>query len=123
MLADTHELPPVGLPRGDGVLRAQRERNRVDGNRVAPALLLLGRVALEQPLVVGAIVLLVEARREAKVGELNVTLGVDEDVVRLDVAAQGPVSLGTKRRFMLTAHRWMKPSLWMPSSASTHSAM
>jgi hypothetical protein len=68
-------------------------------------------------------VLLVEARREAKVGELDVALGVDEDVVRLDVAAQGPVSLATRRRSVRAAHRWMKPSLWMPSSASTHSAM
>ena len=45
------------------------------------------RGAAEQLLIVGRLVLLVEAGREAEVGELEVAVAVEEDVVGLDVAA------------------------------------
>jgi hypothetical protein len=42
--------------------------------------------AVEEPLVVGRVVLLLEAGGETKVGELYVASGVDEDIVRFDVS-------------------------------------
>lgn len=49
----------------------------------------------EQALVVGRVVLLVEAGREAKVGQLDVAGAVDQDVVGFDitVGAEGSAAL------------------------------
>lgn len=55
-----------------------------------------GISAAEQALVVGRVVLLVEAGREAKVGQLDVAGAVDEDVVGFDVTV-GKGSVGSIR--------------------------
>lgn len=62
----------------------------VDHHRVASTrvvLLLAGSVgaAFEETLIVVLVVCLVEAGREAEVGELDVTIFIDEDVVGFDI--------------------------------------
>ena len=66
----------------------------VDRDRVAVLICRArrGRLAVEQTLVVGRVVLLVEAGGETKVGQLDVAVLVDEDVVGLDVAARSASS-------------------------------
>jgi hypothetical protein len=60
----------------------------VDGDRVATVVERGGGIlVIEQALVVGRVVLLVEAGREAKVGELDVAVLVNEDIIGFDVAA------------------------------------
>ena len=62
-------------------------RDRVEVDRVAVAVVRAGwRAPLQQLLVVGSIMLLVEARAETKVGQLDVSAAVQENVVRFDVA-------------------------------------
>lgn len=93
-----HQLPPVGLPCSDRILRAHRQMNTVDHDRVPilrpPSTIPTRRRtpsatrSVEQARVVGRVVLLLEACRETEVGELDVALGVNEDVVRLDVSEE-----------------------------------
>ena len=57
--------------------------------------------------------LLVEASRETKVGELDVAATVEKDVVRLDITG-ARVRLSDESLVKLKqskAYRWMKPSL------------
>lgn len=93
----TDQLPPVRLPRRDRVLRAHRQMNRVDHHRVprpSSRVIRLSRrrtrhvPSVEQALVVGRVVLLLESCRETEVRELDVASGVDEDVVGFDVSAR-----------------------------------
>ena len=63
---------------------ADGEVNLVDVDGVAIVAACIGR-AFEELLVVGAFVLLVEAGRQAKVGEFDVAFAIKEDVVRFDV--------------------------------------
>lgn len=85
-----YELASVGLPGRNRVLAADGEVDRVERDRVAPVVGRLRgrRAAVEQALVVRRVVLLVEAGRESKVGQLDVPVLVDQDVVRLDVAVR-----------------------------------
>ena len=57
--------------------------------------------------------LLVEASRETKIGELDVAATVEKDVVRLDITG-ARVRLSDESLVKLKqskAYRWMKPSL------------
>jgi hypothetical protein len=93
----THQFPPVRLPSRDRILTRHRQVDRVERNRVPPTIARRPRPrsptcripALEQALVVRRVVLLVEAGRESEVGELDVTVFVDQDVVGFDVAVRG----------------------------------
>ena len=76
--------------------------------------------ASEELSVIGRLVLFVKAGGKTKVGQLDVTTAIQQNVVGLDVpaACQPP---GTRRQEM--ADRWMKPSLWTASMARAISAM
>jgi hypothetical protein len=101
------QLSPVGLPRSDIPLGSHLQVDRVDHDAVPrprirrPALagIEVGRIVLgpvpasKQLLVVGRVVLLVEPGGETKVGQLDVTLPVDQDVVGFDVTASVTISL------------------------------
>jgi hypothetical protein len=100
------QLSPVGLPRSDIPLGSHLQVDRVDHDAVPrarirrPALagIEVGRIVLgpvpapKQLLVVGRVVLLVEPRGKTKVGQLDVTLPVDQDVVGFDVTARVTIS-------------------------------
>lgn len=64
---------------------ANSELDLVKGDRVAVLAVGLLGVTAEQLLVVGSFVLLVETGGETKVGKLNVSTAVEEDVVGFDV--------------------------------------
>lgn len=66
---------------------ANSELDLVKGDRVAVLAVGLLGVTAEQLLVVGSFVLLVETRGETKVGKLDVSTAVEEDVVGFDVTA------------------------------------
>jgi hypothetical protein len=148
-----YELSPVGLPGRDRVLVADGQVDRIQRDRVAPSRSRRarplprrrrrprrrcsssggsGRLAVEEALVVRRVVLLVETGREAEIRQLDVAVLVDQDVVRLDVAARAwgvlfprsaTVLLLAGEKCRARTHRWMKPSLWTASIARTHSAM
>lgn len=78
-------------PSVDLVAVGHGEMDCVDHHRVASTrvvLLLAGGVgaAFEETLVVVLVVCFVESGREAEVGELDVTIFIDEDVVGFDIA-------------------------------------
>lgn len=66
--------------------------------------------------------LLVEASREAEVREFDVSVLVDQDVIRLDVSKEQASVAGCTLSNSGT-HRWIKPMLCTASMAKTHSAM
>ena len=76
-LAPVADLPPV----------ADRQVDLVDVDGSAVVARLVGRgSAAQELLVVGRLVLLVEARAQAEVGQLEVAVPVEEDVVGLDIS-------------------------------------
>jgi hypothetical protein len=95
------QLSPVGLPRSDIPLGSHLQVDRIDHDAVPrarirrPALagIEVGRIVLgpvpapKQLLIIGRIVLLVEPGGETKVGQLDVTLSVDQDVIGFDITA------------------------------------
>lgn len=111
------QLSPVGLPRSDISLGSHLQVDRVDHDAVPrartrrPALagIEVGRIVLgpvpapKQLLVVGRVVLLVEPGGETKVGQLDVTLSVDQDVVGFDVTARVTISSNQPDRSRMAA--------------------
>jgi hypothetical protein len=77
------QLSPVGLPRSDIPLGSHLQVDRVDHDAVP-------RARTRRPAL--TVVLLVEPRGKTKVGQLDVTLPVDQDVVGFDVTARVTIS-------------------------------
>ena len=101
---------------------ANSQADLIDGNRVAVVAGSVG-FSLEQLLIVIVVVELMEARRQTKVGQLDVAAPVQQDIIGLDITAQ-PVSVcGSPMSSEWQTDRWMKPSLWTDSIAKTISAM
>lgn len=78
-----------------------------------------GRV-LQQTLVPLLVMRFMKPSRETKVGELDMAIFVNEDIVGLDITAGSQYQTPTAGH---ETNRWMKPNLCTASMASTHSAM
>ena len=66
---------------------AHRQLDLVEVHRGPVVAVRLVCSASEQFLVVAGIVFLVEPRRETKIGQFDVTAAIEQDIVRLDIAA------------------------------------
>lgn len=80
--SQTHELPAVRLP-GGYLFSAHREMNRINLHTIPRRIPLL--VLLYEALIVIPIGRFVKTSRETKVGQFEVTVLVDQDVVGFNV--------------------------------------
>lgn len=101
---DSPRFPPVV----DLASIADRQIDLVECNAMPIILLGRGR-SPKQLLIVRCFVLLVEASREAKVGEFQMAVLVEEDIVGLDISMISSVNRAIESSW--STHRWMKPSL------------